>query len=255
MAIDFELDNGWGHRARLGLVVLQSDETIEAEFSRVPAELTGVSLLHTRIPSGRDVTVQSLADMHASLPRAVRLFPAGLPLDVIGYGCTSGATIIGEAAVADAIRTVHPDAKVTNPLTALKAACAVMNIATLGIITPYEKPVTDALAENLVNHGIHIPAVQSFDQTSEATVARITAASVTNALVQADRISPVCDAWFVSCTNLRMAALTANAETALGKPVLSSNQVLAWHMLRSAGVTDVLNNWGTLFTYPGTAQT
>ena len=246
--MDFDTDQGAGHRARLGLIVLQSDETIETELARLPAELRGVSLLHTRIPSGADVTVESLTQMHAHLPGAVRLFPGETPLQVIGYGCTSGATIIGEDAVAQAVLSAHPGATVTNPLTALKAACQTLNIRSLGLITPYERPVTDAMAHNLSQHGIAVPSVQSYEQTSEAVVARITPASLLNALVQTAAGTPDCDAWFISCTNLRMAEVTDAAEKAIGKPVLSSNQVLAWHMLRAAQIPDTMNQWGRLFT-------
>ncbi len=38
------------------------------------------------------------------------------------------------------------------------------------------------------------------------------------------------------------------AEQDLGLPVISSNQALAWHMLRSAGVTDSLPGRGRLLT-------
>jgi maleate isomerase len=247
MAMDFDTDAGAGHRARLGLVVLQTDETLEAELARLPAELSGISLLHTRIPSAAEVTVDSLAQMHRRLPDVVRLLPRDDPMHVIGYGCTSGATIIGEQAVATAIQSVHPGVTVTNPLTALKAACEVLNIRSLGLITPYELPVTEALAKHLGDHGIEIPCVESYEQTSESVVARISPASLLKAVAQTASRAPDCDAWFVSCTNLRMAGITDAAEKAIGKPVLSSNQVLAWHMLRAAQLPDTMNNWGQLF--------
>lgn len=248
MAIPFETDDGFGTRARLGLVVLQSDETIEPELSCISSALSGVALHHCRIASASEVTTESLQQMHARLPAAVRLFPEDTHFNVIGYGCTSGATVIGEQAVTDAIQSVFPTVKVTNPLTALKAACKAMGIHRLGIITPYERQVTDALSDHLGNHGLQIPSVQSFEQTSEAVVARIKPASVLDALSALKSGTPDCDAWFVSCTNLRMAEITDQAEKKLGVPVLSSNQVLAWHLLRTAGINDSLPRWGRLLS-------
>ncbi|MGB7184855.1 MAG: Asp/Glu racemase, partial [Burkholderiaceae bacterium] len=250
MAIPFKTDNGFGARARLGLVVLQSDETLEPEFARLPVTLPGVSLHHTRIASGENVTRESLLEMHNRLPGAVNLFPVGTHFDAIGYGCTSGATVIGEHAVEQAIRSSRPGVIVTNPLTALKAACQVMNVQSLGLITPYERRVTDMMANKLRDFGVRIESVTSFEQTSEATVARITSDSLLQAIGHIASTSATCDAWFVSCTNLRMAQITSVAEQLVGKPVFSSNQVLAWHLLRLAKINDTLDNWGQLFEFP-----
>ena len=44
-----------------------------------------------------------------------------------------------------------------------------------------------------------------------------------------------CDGLFLSCTNLRTLDVIEEMEARLGMPVLSSNQVLAWHLFRLAG--------------------
>ena len=44
------------------------------------------------------------------------------------------------------------------------------------------------------------------------------------------------EAVFISCTNLRCAGMIAAAEERLGKPVLSSNLSLLWHMLTLAEI-------------------
>ena len=59
------------------------------------------------------------------------------------------------------------------------------------------------------------------------------------------------DAVFVACTSLRVAAVAAEVEAALGKPVTSSNHAMAWHTLRLAGIGDSLPRWGRLLTLPG----
>ena len=64
MRLRFETDEGWGARATLGLIVLQADETIEPELRAYTAR-NGVVLYHSRIPSGLDVTPESLAQMEA----------------------------------------------------------------------------------------------------------------------------------------------------------------------------------------------
>ena len=121
MRLRFKTDEGWGGRATLGLIVLQADETIEPELRAYTAR-NGVVLYPSRIPSGLDVTPESLAQMEAEIPGSVGLLPAHPGFDVIGYGCTSGATIFGAKNVARAIHSVKPAAATTDPLTAVKAA-------------------------------------------------------------------------------------------------------------------------------------
>ena len=80
----------------------------------------------------------------------------------------------------------------------------------------------------------------SFDMAEEALVARITRASLEEAartLVAGAEV----DGLFLSCTNLDTLDVIAPLEAALGLPVLSSNQVLAWHMARLAGLN---GGWG-----------
>ena len=121
MPLDFETGKGWGDEAALGLVVLQTDETIEREFGQLAVQ-GNFSLFHTRVPNEPEITPDTLAQMEANIPAAVGLLPTTAQFDVIGYACTSGATIIGEQRVAELIHAIQPGVATSNPLTAVKAA-------------------------------------------------------------------------------------------------------------------------------------
>lgn len=97
-ALEFDADNGLGERARTGLIVEQSDQ------------------------------------MEADLPLTAELLPETFDFDVIGCCCTSGATMIGEARLDEILRGVHPRAKISNPVTACKAALQALKRTAL--ITP-----------------------------------------------------------------------------------------------------------------------
>ena len=77
--------------------------------------------------------------------------------------------------------------------------------------------------------GIDCPVFGSFDEAEEAKVARIDPRSIAEAAIDLGA-SPEVDAVFLSCTNLRTYAAIPEIETRIGKPVMSSNQALAWHM-------------------------
>ena len=59
---------------------------------------------------------------------------------------------------------------------------------------------------------------------------------------------PEADAVFISCTALRTADVIEDIEAALGKPIVTSNQALAWHALRLMGYEDSVPGLGRLFT-------
>lgn len=248
MPLPYETDDGAARRAALGLIVLQVDETIEADFRRLTA-LDGVRLYQSRIPSGADLTTDTIADMGETLPAAAALLPGSAGLDVIGYACTSGAATLGEERVEALIRNAHPGVRVTTPLTALKAACRALGIRRLGLVSPYVAAVSETLRGALEAGGIAVTAFGSFEQKEEWLVARIAPASVLAALAEVGA-GAECDAVFASCTNLRAVEVLKEAERILGKPALASNQVLAWHMLRLAGVADAIPDAGALARLP-----
>ena len=127
ISLDCKTDAGLGERARLGLIVLQTDQTVEHEFRQL-LNVPGVAWYHSRIANDVEVTPQTLQQMAEDLPAAAAMLPAEFEFDAIAYGCTSGATVIGEQAVADAIQISHANVLVTNPLTACKAAFKAMGL-------------------------------------------------------------------------------------------------------------------------------
>ena len=248
MPLAFETDDGIGTRATLGLIVLKTDETIEHEFRRfVPDD--GVVLYHSRVESAPEVTPETLAQMREDLPRAASMLPETAPFDVIGYGCTSGATVIGPAGVAEGVHRHIPGARVTEPLSAARAAFQALGIRRLALLSPYVESVSAALRRAFEASGVEISVFASFDEERESVVARMTPRSLLAAIERSVDGTDV-DAVFMSCTNLRMAPVIAEAERRTGVAVLASNQVLAWHMLRLAGLDHVAPKAGRLFALP-----
>lgn len=233
MSVPFETDAGAGSRAALGLIVLATDETMEPELRRIMPE-DGVALHHARIPSAPTVSAETLARMEADLPATAALLPARR-FDVVGYGCTSGATVIGPQRVAALVAGACDAAAVVDPLSAVIAACAALSVRRIGFLTPYVAEVSAAMRAALEAAGLEIAAFASFEEETERTVARIAEASTLDAVL-ALGARPDVEAVFASCTNLRAFGVLEEAEARLGKPVISSNLALGWDMLRSAGL-------------------
>lgn len=252
MQLDFDCDDGLGDLAAFGLIVLQADETVETELRPV-FDLDGVVLYHTRIESDPEVTEETLLRMKSRLTGAATLLPGNRALDVIGYACTSASTVIGSAAVEKAIRQAHPGARVTNPAAAVVAALKSLGASRIGVVSPYIADVTEAVCGLLREEGLDPVKVGSFGQSREAVVARITPKSVQNA-IQNIGGDPQVDAVFASCTNLRTFPVIEACERALGKPVVSSNLALAWHMMTLAGLKTHGRGPGQLFNSRATGR-
>ncbi|MBN9674021.1 Asp/Glu racemase [Roseibium aggregatum] len=245
MRLPFDCDTGPGSTAAFGLIVLSTDETVEDELRPVFSG-DGVSLLHTRIESAPEVTYEKLMQMKARLTQSAGLLPGNGSMDVIGYACTSGSTVIGSDQVAAAVREAHPKAAVTNPAMAVVAALRHLNVSRIGLVSPYVEEVSDALCGLLRTEGITPVTVGSFGQAEETVVARISLRSVEAAICEIGS-DPAIEAVFASCTNLHALAVIEACEKRLGKPVISSNLALAWHMLTLAGCPTEGRGPGRLF--------
>ncbi len=242
--LPFTLAGPIGSRASLGLVVLQADEVIEQDFRRLFAD-PDIALYVTRIPSGADLTGATLAAMEAALPRAAGLLPPAVAFAAIGYACTSGATVIGPERVAALVRGAARAAAVTDPLSAAIAAFRALGVRRIGLISPYIAEVSGVLCAALEAAGFSIAGFASFEEQMEARVARIAPASIRAAALEIGR-RPEVEAVFLSCTNLRTLDSIAGLEGELGKPVVSSNQALAWQMARLADIAPLDPAWGRL---------
>jgi len=243
VALPFETDGGFGTRARIGLIVLETDQTIEAEARLL--DLPGVDFYHSRIPMESEVTPETLTAMEQRLPVAAGLLPPEFAFDAIGYGCTSAATLIGSDGVTAAIQSAHPGMACSNPIAATIEAFRALGSQRIAIVTPYTADVTQPIVNHFGAAGLQVSAVGSFLESSDLVVARIAEDSIA-AGVRTIAGRGDCDAVFVSCTSLRVMGIVADLEAEIGLPVVSSNIALFWHLLRLAGVDDKLKGFGAL---------
>lgn len=225
--LDFTLEPDTDDSPAIGLVVLQSDETLEHELKQwLPRHYR---LFHTRIPNEQSIGEASLQAMHDEIPSSVSLLPSHTALKVIVYGCTSASTVIGEAEVESAVQSVFPESRVTNPLTAIKAQLRYLSASRIAVLTPYVPEVSAALIHNLQGSGYEIVNSGSFHEALDHRVARISKQSLLAAISTMAEDRSV-DAIVASCTNLRTYDIIEQASAQYGCAVISSNSALAWHV-------------------------
>ena len=230
--LPYTLDDNPSEKPPLGLIVLQTDETIEPEFARYFADHPA-PLYVTRIPSGQEVTRDMLSNIQTDLPATADLLPKARPYPVVGFGCTSASSLIGSDKVEELVQRTCDVAAVTNPLRAATACAADLGISKFALLSPYIEEVNEPLRAAFAGNGISTEVFGTFGESDEPKVVRISVASVVAAASDLGS-DPDVEGVFLSCTNLRTYEAIPQIKERIGKPVLSSNQSLAWHMKRLA---------------------
>lgn len=237
---------GKARSARIGLLALATDLASERDLPRLlPAD---VDLYAARLDYRNPVTVESLRSMASSIgTETAKLLPGG-ELDAVIYGCTSGTAAIGESEIARLIHEVRPGIAVTTPLGACRDALRSLAVQRVAVLTPYTPAVTRSVVEQVEAFGCSVTNVACFDLESDYDMAALSPET----LLEGGRrvLDARADALFVSCTALCASDFVDLLENRLGRPVVASNQALAWHAVRLMRRNDAVTGAGCLMQMP-----
>ena len=161
---------------------------------------------------------------------------------------TSGTIAIGENKVRDAIHAVRPSVPVTTPIRAGAIALKRLGAQRISLLVPYLPPTAQLVSDFFEDQGFTIIRRATFDLPGDPEINLLSPEALISGALHVD--TERSDAVFISCTGLQTRHVVAEAERRLGKPVVTSNQALAWHSLRLAGVNDLLETRGKLFELP-----
>lgn len=228
-SLDYD-DRALAHR--VGLVVLATDHTIEADFRRIFPE-QGVGIHVNRIANENPCTPDNLRRMEPRLTEATALILPGESLDVVCYGCTSASTVIGDDPVRAAIQAAKPGVPVVNPALAGRQAIAAFGARRISLLVPYVRETGEQVRRYFTDHGIQVDRLTCLEVEDDTVIARVGGDTIRHAARAA--LDPASEALFLSCTALRAVPLIAELEAELGVPVVSSNQASAWLTLSHIG--------------------
>jgi len=216
---------------RLGLVALATDLTLEHDLASL---LPDTMRLHVaRVPFANPTTPENLAAMAPDIAAAADLLVPGVPLAAIGFGCTSGAVIIGDDVIARAIGAVRPGVPVFTPAGSAVQGFRHLGVRRIALLTPYLPQTTAPMVEYFASAGFDVVQTVGLGMADDRDIARVSPGAIRAATRRADH--PQAEALFISCTALPVLPLIPALEAELGKPVVSSNQALGWAMLVAAG--------------------
>ena len=230
---------------RVGLVALATDYNSETDLRRIfPA---GVDLFTNRVMNANPVTIENLRGMSGDITRAAKGILPGCGVDVVIYGCTSGTAAIGEQELERLIQIAQPGIPCTNPIAAASAALRALDAKKISILTPYTEDVNEAIVACFAAEGFNILNIDGFGLGDDIEMTGIPLSAISEAALQVCEADA--DALFISCTALRSALVVEELEQKLGKPVVTSNQALAWHCLQLMQNRSKVSGFGQLFDH------
>jgi maleate isomerase len=231
----------FGWRLRLGMLLPSSNQVAESEL---PAMLPdGVAVHTTRLKlagGGRD----ELLAMTEKVEDAARLV-ADAGADLIVFHCTAVSTFNAEMEVGLKRRIEQATGRpATATSEALVAAFRALGARRIVLVSPYSPETNAREVAYFAHHQITVLSETGLDLKGGNAYAAVEPGQWYRH-VTAQRTSDA-DAYFLSCTTIRAVPVIAALERDLGKPVVTSNQAMAWHALRRGGVQDKVEGFGAL---------
>ena len=228
-----------GPKHTVGLIALDRDVVIEEDLHQLgPA----ASLVTTRIRLEKVGNIPSLLRLGEQIPEASHLLAAASPA-LIAFGCTSAVAVLGADRVAREISDSSGGLPSVNPLSAFDRGLRHLGARRLSIITPYATDISSVLADWFDGRGFVVVNNTRVERGRARRYSEISPEHIVEAVLSAS--TPAADATVIACTDLRALHLIDSLEAITGRPVITSNQALAWTIGKALGEPE--QGPGTLF--------
>jgi maleate isomerase len=204
----------------------------------------GVSLHTTRLKLAGSSREDLLGMTQRIEEGSALLADAGV--DMIAFNCTAVSTF--DAAMADSIQariSVASGVPAISTADGIIAGFKALGVRRVVLITPYIDSVNEREVAFLTRHGIEVLRRTGLGLSEGQGMASIEPGEWYR-LAMANR-HPDAEAYFLSCTAIRVLPVIEALECDLGAPVLTSNQAMVWHALRVAGIRETPAGFGSLF--------
>ncbi|KZM74828.1 aspartate/glutamate racemase family protein [Nocardia terpenica] len=221
------------HTPTIGFIY--PDHAAEDDYPRA-ADLLGADLRVVHI-YGTDLhAVPELLDLGS--PNRLRhgaelLAPHG-PNAVV-WACTSGSFVYGPQGAREQVRGLAEAAGVPTSSTsfAFVHAARALGVSTVAVCASYPDDVARLFVDFLAAEGIRVVSMSSAGIDTAAEVGTLGPAQVRELAVANDH--PDAAALLIPDTAMHTVSVLPELEAALGKPVLTANQVTVWEGIRLAG--------------------
>jgi maleate isomerase len=224
---------------RIGIILLSTDLGTERELRRLmPPEVGAfVNRVESYLGSAADERAAHVAQAGALILPDDRI-------DCLAYACTSGSLVVGHAALMAAVQTCRPGVPFCTPRSAARAAFKQLGVSRLALLTPYDDALSARLARALIEDGLDVVRLGSFDLRTDHEIAALSPDAIADAAI--DLLKSDAQAIYIACNALQSSRAIDTIELHTGRPVVTSTQALIWHALRLGGYVPRIGGPGEL---------
>jgi maleate isomerase len=227
---------------RIGLLLPSSNTTQEPEFTRILPD--GVTLHVARLPL-RNVDPAATARIVEDIESESRKL-ADADVDAIVLAATAPSSRNGIGYDQELIKRIETAAgkPATTASTALIQALTTLDTKRLVIAAPWSEAVNATAAAFIEASGFTVLAHRALGHVSNLEIGLLDQQTAYDLATTIDR--PDAQAVMLACGNWLTLGIVDRLEAAIGKPVLTTNQVSLWAVLRLAGYHAPVFGWGRL---------
>jgi len=223
----------------------------EDDFPALEARLDGAlrfPLVHTSV--GEDAhRIDALLDLGSStrLAEGARALMGHRP-DSIMWACTSGSFVFGWDGAQSQVQEISAliGRPVSSTSIAFVRAAHALGLTRVAVAASYPEDVAASFVEFLAKGSIDVTAMSSQGIVTAAQVGTLDRDTVLGMVSAGDAADA--EAVLVPDTAMHSLGWLDDLESAVGKPVLTANQVTVWEGLRLLGPVPRLPGLGSLFT-------
>lgn len=235
-------------RARFGILVPFTNTNLEPDMTLLRPE--GVSMHFARMGGYDQDKIPDADQMHglgaADLDEPLHLLE-GVHPDVILYGCTSATLTHGPAFDRGLAERIKADsgAETVTAAGALVHALNTLGVERIGFASPYMSAINDMAVGFLAQTGVEtLMRSEVGSDLDNYGQGALDPQAVFDLGLAANH--PEAGAIVLSCTDMRSVEIIARLERAVGKPVITSNQAMAFQAMQLAGIREDLPGYGQL---------
>lgn len=228
---------GFGHRARIGHLY-PSGGLCDFEVQRMAPE--GVQFVTTRLPF-KSTSLESDKELIADVE-----FHSGLlataDVGLIAMNCTAASMAVGAQSINDRIFQATGIRSVTTT-DAILAALAAVGAQRIALLTPYPDDVVAMEVQFLAKQGYEVSSSLSYPCSTPVQQGSLPPSHWLD--FSKDLVTDGADVVLLSCAGIQVSPVLEAIE-ARGLPVISSNQALLWHCLKTLELPERPQGFGQL---------
>ena len=233
---------------RVGVIVPSLNTIVEDDLRSFLPHDVGYHIARVRLRKTNGVvTHEALLEAAEQAPESAG-FLADALVDAIAFNCTGACVEGGQGSNERMVERIRAATQIpaTTTILALLEALRVLRIKRLIHVCPFTASFGDDEARFLREAGFDVVETVAMNHTDARLVAKLDPQAFVDCAVQHDRRDA--EAIFLACANARTFEAVEGAEARLGKPVITSNQVVIWALLGLLGISPKnVRGGGSLF--------